>query len=256
MQEMMSKCNICNGDLIDFYRSIKKCEDCGHGQSELKKTPDYTNESNFDIEKNNKHFMKFAERDYSLIEDQFSGLPSKNWKILEIGAGLGFLSKLIMTKNENVDIEAFEMNPTLIEHMKSRGISVTDDYDKGYYDVIIMDHVLEHISDASKFIDNLSSKADKIILFQTNHEGVIPKFLPFLWYGWSLKEHYHHFTESSIREVAINVNATDVEFRYYKLDQVLNFSLKSIAKIPLILINRLLKPGKSNDAFVAIISTK
>jgi len=121
--------------------------------------------------------------------------------ILEIGSGYGLLVDYIQKKILVEKYFHLEMNLSLKNELKSRGQLNLDSVDKlAYTDVVIMSHVLEHIQDGKKFLEDLVSRYPhaQIILYQTNYKGIIPKYFPLIWYGWFLDQHYYHFTPKSL----------------------------------------------------------
>ena len=230
----MKTCDFCNCNKIKnhwYYSNLQICENCELGFNDITDTFDYTNVTDFDLsDKKLKTWKKFAERDFSLLNIDFTGKT-----ILEIGCGYGFLGSLIEDRYENVIYLYNEANYDMKSYLKTFDKCVLEnafDYE-GQVDIIILNHVFEHISDASKFFDALNNKYTKseIILFQTNYQGIIPSFFPFLWYGYSFDQHYYHFSIKSILIFFNRYGYSIISKKFYKLDQAFSFTIKGFAKL-------------------------
>lgn len=70
------------------------------------------------------------------------------FRVLEFGAGTGFLSELMQEKYD-VEVDCLEIDETLIEILKSKGFRTFSTLEMltGKYDLIFSSNVLEHIED-------------------------------------------------------------------------------------------------------------
>lgn len=253
-----TKCTACNSSQYFHKRvlggEIEICRKCKLGFSDIKTMVDYEHETNFVLSnQSKKQWQKFALRDYNLVKEILLA-SDPQLQILEIGSGLGCLSDAI---EENLNITKYvhvEPNLELRDFLTDKGkiaygsLSEVENYEPH---IIIMDHVLEHIPEGLEYLNLLFDRWPNatLVLFQTNHRGLIPKFLPYLWYGWQLSEHFYHFTPESILEYATRARLRIVYQCAYKLDQVITFSIKGLIKLGLKLLNLVL-PKSQSDGFV------
>lgn len=79
------------------------------------------------------------------------------FRILEFGAGTGFLSELMQEKY-HVEVDCLEIDETLIEILKNKGFRTFSSLDElpGKYDLIFSSNVLEHIEDDCLALADLS----------------------------------------------------------------------------------------------------
>jgi hypothetical protein len=239
---------------------INICKNCGLGFNDILSNVNYEEETHFNVdEKQLEQWKIFTDRDYALIEKIILDNNHKN--ILEIGSGYGLLSKKIKESSQIDNVYSFELNLSMQKFMSENGLNVVsniEDVKSKKIDLIIMNHVLEHIENAHEYIVDILNKFPNatLILFQTNHIGFIPKYLPHLWYGWQLNQHYFHFTPMVFDNFAKMNNLNFKLFTFYKLDQLVSFSLKGIVKLPLYILNKFFINDTLNDAFVCLLSKK
>lgn len=260
------QCPFCRGCNIRRKRTkiiggwIFVCNQCGLGFDQKKRTVNYEENATFAIDdKQLKLYHQYASRLMpifnDLIEKKLSLDPSKKVDILEIGPGYGLTSDYLTHKLPINNYYHYELNLNLKKWLQSRNklvVNSLDEIDK--VDIIILSHVLEHISEANtyltKLLQNKLRQNGYILLVQTDHSGFIPTYLPFLWYGWQLKEHYYHFTPETFYCFGRDSRTFDVVFaeKYY-LDQDFSFSLKGFVKLFLKIINYVI-PKSRYDAFM------
>lgn len=128
-------------------------------------------------------------------------------RILEIGAGRGFLASQLIQAGHTVT--ALEPGMVNVKHWEKYGVSIIQDYfpsskAQGKFDVIIFYGVLEHVNDYKGFLKNvvkqLESKGSVLIAVpdcSLEIEHGDPSML--------LHEHYHYFTPSSLRRTLQSV---------------------------------------------------
>ncbi len=245
-------CPICsNGGVISVWwnRKLNKCKNCGLLFNEIDFEYDYENATRFTGDKKLiAKYEKYSRRDFELIRTELGNVK----KVLEIGSGYGLLSVNIKKYMPDIRYFHLEKNLSLRDIYVSRGDSVLSELDGAIKpDLIIMAHCLEHIKSAPQFIGdalNLYKDAD-VILFQTNPNGFIPRWLPWLWYGWSFDQHYYHFSTNSLVELMGKYNRSPKNIKYYKLHQEASLSVKGVVKACLSIVNLFVRKNNM-DAYM------
>lgn len=254
---MKDLCLFCKSAKIKthwFYKKLHICESCHLGFNAIESPFKYDEITDFVFsDRKMDVWRKFATRDLSLLNLDFD-----NKTVLEIGCGYGFLGCELESKYSNVNYIYNEANVQLKSYLRDNHKNVIDncfDYNEKV-DYIVLNHVLEHISDAPIFLTDILKKFQNasIIMFQTNFNGFIPKYLPFLWYGYSFDQHYYHFTPETFSIFFQKYGLKVQSLKYYKLDQLFSFSLKGLVKIFLKIINIFVRENQS-DAFVVMVSS-
>lgn len=113
--------------------------------------------------------------------------PIRNEKVLEIGCNTGEFSWLL-NKNYNISIDGIDINAHAIEIAKKKypdiNFRVMDFFDlEGEYDVIYMQHVIEHIENPEKALLKLKSllkSGGKLILTCPNNWAYVSKSICWL----------------------------------------------------------------------------
>jgi hypothetical protein len=205
--------------------------------NELASEVDYEIDTRFtDDDSLTARYTKYASRDFDLIKDELSGVRT----ILEIGSGYGFLATVIKQAYPNIAYWHLEKNTSLQKLYASRGDGVLSHIDACISpDLIIMGHVLEHIREAPQFMAELlrTYPDSRLALFQTNPYGLIPRHLPWLWYGWSFDQHFYHFSIRSLEKLVEPLGLRLADIRYYQLHQEPSLSAKGLVKLALKIMN-------------------
>jgi 2-polyprenyl-3-methyl-5-hydroxy-6-metoxy-1,4-benzoquinol methylase len=134
-------------------------------------------------------FMRFIE----------SSMPQKG-RVLEIGAGIGYLSKLLHDKGWFV--ESIEPGSGYRPYWEKYGLKVINDFFPsrdidGQFDLIIFYTVLEHMKDTQAFLHNVSmhlAPQGKVILSVPDCASEIETGDP----SMLLHEHFQYFTSRSL----------------------------------------------------------
>jgi SAM-dependent methyltransferase len=147
-------------------------------------------------------------RYYSNIVDLIFGMNLENrkitseMKILEFGAGTGFLAEIIQRKYK-VDVDCLEIDPTLISTMKKKGLRTFESLDSlnCKYDLIYSSNVLEHIEN-----DSLSLAQLKPYLALDGNLAIYVPAFPILFSDLDRKVgHFRRYTKSDLRN-KLNAN--------------------------------------------------
>jgi len=177
-----------DGDAIDLYSD-----------------PNYYKES---VTETN-FWLEHAKKTLEVIKDLKKG------KLLDIGCGVGYMVEA--ANSLGFDASGIDLNPYAVEagkkifgsNLKHTTIDKVDEK----YDIIISNHVIEHLLSPKDFLDSISTKLNNggyLLLGVPNIEGGIPKTLRmlnkipnipgsnWLWVGYQPKEHLWHFTPKSM----------------------------------------------------------
>jgi 2-polyprenyl-3-methyl-5-hydroxy-6-metoxy-1,4-benzoquinol methylase len=254
---MKNKCISCHQEVAPQILEIGSfqvhvCSHCKHGL--VHPVPDKN-----ELEALYNSELYFAENmyDYSTIsEDEintkvksYGGLFDKylakylssGKKILEIGAGGGFSLKYYLNKGYSVvGIEPSESSRKFAQHrlgITLHGANYEDEHFDGIYDVIILNHVLEHFIDIDIVLDKINANASQngvLLIRVPNHDSYDrliygtkwPAYLPF---------HIHYFSKQSLinklEQHGFEILLTDEFFSERFLDKIPFMLRKIILKL-------------------------
>lgn len=179
-------------------------------------------ESSYDFEYALDHKKEDPETYWEFQEILKLHTPSRSEKILEIGSNTGEFC-YILKKEFGVDPTGIDINSSAVSIAKDNypnfNFHIQDLFNiKGIYDLIYMQHVIEHIInpvDALKKLKNNLKEEGKIILSCPNKWAYPTKFI-----CWIQKErfcydptHYHEFNPKSLTKVA-----TEAGYKPVKLE--------------------------------------
>ena len=130
-------------------------------------------------------------------------------KILDYGCGSGqFLSELSDAGFKN--LTGYDFDQKAREAARSSGAHVVDDEDEltamGSFDVITMNHVIEHLVDPITSLSRLScllNPGGRIIIRTPNARSALSRVLGAAWRGWETPRHLHVFTPKSIDKIML-----------------------------------------------------
>ncbi|MCF8303229.1 MAG: class I SAM-dependent methyltransferase [Bacteroidales bacterium] len=194
--------------------SIMRCENCQHRFTNPIPEPDelpgyYQSEEYISHSSSNKGLVNQAyklvrkytvKRKYNLINHH-----KKGHRILDIGSGTGeFLHEFSKNGWEASGIEPNnEARQTAINeyNLDIRDEHELNDLPSGYYDVISMWHVLEHVPNlqerASEISRLIKDEGLLVIALPNFYANDAQKYGAF-WAAWDVPRHLHHFTKSSL----------------------------------------------------------
>lgn len=134
-----------------------------------------------------------------------TSLQSQKGSLLDIGAGTGdFLSE---AKNQNWTITGIEPNPKAKTIAISKGVSFAESLDSlenNSFDVITMWHVLEHVPDLEKQIQELKrllKPTGTIIIAVPNYRSFDAKHYGKFWAAYDVPRHLWHFSKTAIEKL-------------------------------------------------------
>lgn len=205
-------CRICGSE--DYYRYIefkdKKrevvvCKNCRSLRTLPYFMKDYSEEA-FYCEhylKNEELFRGFAAR---LVK--IAARHKEKGRLLDIGCSVGFL--LERASMLGFLAEGVELNRKAVEIACSKGLRVKESgldgagYDKDIFDVITLNHILEHIIEPNRFmrdIRRILKESGVLVIGVPNHNSLVARLYKGRWYGWGVPEHIWHFDKKSIERL-------------------------------------------------------
>ena len=131
---------------------------------------------------------------------------SKSAKILDVGCSTG--NMLMYLKNKGYkNISGVDMNDFAINISQQKNLNVKKmDSEKlvsdDKYDVIYLNHVLEHIGNLKEFISKVSRillNGSHLIIAVPNINGKYTNSKD--WIGYQFSQHYWHFTSDSLEKI-------------------------------------------------------
>lgn len=221
-------CPNCNKEL----NTTNYCDNCSYT---VQADDEYYNSSGLDI------LYKFEEKHFwfkvrkNVILDAFTRFINKNENILEIGAGTGNISRMLLS-NGYSNVSVGDIHKKGLEYAKSYGIQnrhlldVTQMPFKEHFDVIGLFDVLEHISEDSLVIRNIHKslkEKGKFIL-------TVPAHM-WLWSKGADQSHKKRYELFEIKEL--------LESNNFKILKAKNFFLSIL---PLLYLRKLLDKLDNN----------
>lgn len=159
-------------------------------------------------------YKKFADE----ILTHLDALYSRKGKLLDFGCGGGFVVESAL--RHGYDAEGIEPNLAMCSWCVERGLKVTSKNieqlasENALYDVIIFSSVLEHLGDPFEMLEScmrILAPDGVVVIAQASYEGLLPRLFPWGWYGWQPKEHFWHFSPTSLRNLCQRCNLREIE---------------------------------------------
>ncbi len=200
------ECQICKSKEIREYKvvagvPIYQCQRCKLGFVDSKTPRKMTSEiySFSDYQKREAQFKKRYQGTVSIIKTFAYGK-----KALEVGAGFGLLSSMLIHEGFEVDVLEPGVNPEYLKGLNARIYKSTlENYSKEArttYDVIILYDVLEHVDNPQETIKQLENLLDKrgVVLIQTpNYLSLMARIVR-NWSWWMMEDHRYFFSRKSL----------------------------------------------------------
>ena len=201
----MTNCEVCKGKKLDDWGKIGNkrmwvCKDCGLGMIKGVKE---------------QYVQYHRDEDYRKLEDIYENMLQKRVEIikrfvsrgsvLEIGSSQGTMLNLF--KKQGFEVLGIEPSKEAAKRAKLRGIeTITSDFLKtklnsGIFDVVIMNHVLEHLDDLRatlKEAKRVLKKGGYLYLDVPNFGGLRAKIFKKKWRYLLPDEHKWQFTPTSL----------------------------------------------------------
>src|SRR5260221_10733011 len=168
------------------------------------------------------HYLKLERFLKNAFRKQIKAIKKYKPKgvVLEIGSGMGYMMELL--KTEGYKVKGIEPAASLVEYSIKNGLDV----DKGYFeqvdlkgtkfDVVIINHVLEHILDPINFLKKIKKalKTDGILFLQVPNFGSFEARI--MKQNWSYlvpNDHYLQFNHKTMKLVLTKVGLEIIEAR-------------------------------------------
>lgn len=204
-------CLICAYPTSEFISTknfiVFKCTHCGFGYTDKlsSQTGDYHRDDTYIQEE--KLFENIFNRRIKEISKFI-----KSGKVLEIGCSTGLMLSLLQKKGFNV--KGVEISKKAAEAAAKRGIEVTvAPFEKmkfnEKFDVIILNHTLEHLEDPVKTLEKAKSiltPKGYLMIDLPNFDSPMAKFLKKRWPHLLPDEHLWHFTPKSFETIFKKLN--------------------------------------------------
>jgi SAM-dependent methyltransferase len=133
----------------------------------------------------------------------------KRLRILEAGCMYGYLLEVLKDEHE---VSGIEIGEEPVKHCIEKGLNVKDisvesflEQENGQYDVIILSHVLEHLTDPAAVLSGLSgllSPGGMLVICVPNHRSFTRKVFGRYWGWWQVPVHLNHFNQESLNAIA------------------------------------------------------
>lgn len=201
---MNKNCPICREKMSYFTSSqnleILKCSNCGLGMTD--KLPAQSSDYHRDDQylKEEKLFRNIFTKRVNIIDE----LHAKG-KVLEIGCSTGLLLSIL--KSKGWDVTGVELSLKAAKKAEERGVRVlVGDFSKliikDKFNVVILNHTLEHFGDPVSVLKKAGSLLEKEGLLYVdlpNFDSLSAKILKSSWPSLLPREHLWHFTLSSLQ---------------------------------------------------------
>lgn len=231
------KC-FCGSESFSFVvrvknRKIVKCDACGLERTEKLVSARDTKKIISSVEKD---FLEEYLGEIESYREYFSGKVKKiskyiqKGKLLDIGCGPGvFLEEM---KKAAFTVLGVDMSAVVVDYCKSKSLqvmrkSIYDSYFKNRkYDIVSAFQVIEHTTDADKFIKKiypLLRKNGLITLSTPDVDGFIAKIQGTKWFEYYNLEHNYFFTMESIK-ILLEKNGFEILELYVENGRKINLS--------------------------------
>ena len=206
----MKKCVLCGSikakNLYVFgKRKVVKCGQCGLVRTEGKSTIDYGRyHRDEDYQKFEKMFRNIFLKRYTLA---IRIVKVKAGSVLDIGASTGTFLELFKEKGW----ETWGVEPSKAGEIASQKVDKllrttfeSARLPKNYFDVVILNHTLEHLANpvsVLRKVKTILKKGGIVFVDVPNFGGLSSKLFGSHWRFLTPEEHLFHFTKESLKKV-------------------------------------------------------
>lgn len=163
------------------------------------------------------------------VKLRYGGIPSveSKGKILEIGGGDGIF--LYVMKRYGWETHGVEINKTAVKTARKYGLNVRygtifqGKYPSGYFDVVRLWHVLEHLHNPYETLietRRILRKDGTLIIGVPNINSFVAKLFKERWSGWDVPIHLYHFSKDTITELLNRTGFDQVRINFQSISTI------------------------------------
>ncbi len=260
MNKEVEICKICGSRKYDSYlkfkgkdREIVICKDCKTFRSSPYFVMDYRKQELYceHYLKNEEFFRGFAKALLNVVTKH-----KQRGRFLDIGCSVGFM--LEEAQKLGFNSEGIELNEEAVRIAKSKGFKVIKStledakYEENIFDVIMLNHVLEHILEPNEFMQNIKQllKKDGILVIGVpNHDALMTRLYRESWYGWGIPEHIWHFNRKTLSYLLSRNNINILELIQNGMHYLFSKSLRKNTRAVIAGIGSFIRMG---DQLIAV----
>lgn len=243
-------CPICNSrDIVVTHKGVKSvyshkaytvmhCRGCQHyftwPRPSAKELDDiYTNRYSYDAHSLIEREKVMRARNYA---NYIAKLP-KVHKTLEVGCMHGLL--LTELRKHGIKVSGVELDPEAVKYCQARGLDVTQSSIENHlkkagskHDVIVLSHVIEHIVDPKKQLQELNKRMSdnsRLVLITPNSLARSRSTFGKFWGYWQVPVHINHFNKYSMEKLLKDSGFKVTDLKFYGGDSL--FFLSSLANL-------------------------
>lgn len=148
-------------------------------------------------------------------------------RVLDVGCGRGHI--LAFLASRGWDVHGVELNESAARHARdSLGLDVSIggfdavQFPPEHFDVVILWHVLEHLSDVRTTLDGvlrIVKPGGLVVIAVPNIASWQARLTRYHWFHLDLPRHYVHFSEAWLREKLASLNLRIVEVNHFAFEQ-------------------------------------
>lgn len=174
-------------------------------------------------------------------------------KLLDVGCGSGHL--LMIAEKNGLSVEGLEVSKEQVRALSKR-FKVSNlnlEEIKKKYDVLTMNHVLEHIENPKKFVNSFSKRVKKggfVIIAVPYFWGVLPQILRTRWYGTGRGQHLNFYSIKSFK-ILFKKKFDILEIKRSSLDYSRKYFPKKINNL-ILFISKLIGPHFGDNIHVVL----
>lgn len=221
MKIRVKNCPICNSKLINYGTvngfKINKCKNCGLGITHQKDIVDYQQyHRDQTYQQYNQIFENIFQKRVNIITQHIKP-PGK---VLEIGSSTGILLKSL--RDNGWRVTGVEPSKLAAQISVDRGIKTLIgnfedlNFKSQKFDLVIMNHVLEHLDDPELVVEKIKSVLKSkgwLYIDVPNFGSFSSKLLKINWPYLMPEEHLWHFTYKSLEKLLGNHGFQVVEWQ-------------------------------------------
>lgn len=148
--------------------------------------------------------------------------------ILDIGCMYGYLleeaKKLGISRCDGIEPYASQIDYSeSIDHMFNESVESYQQSSPLHYDLVIAQHVLEHVRDISSFASSIYQMlrpGGYCILCVPNYGSLTRKMFKSSWGWYQVPMHRHHFTEKALLKLCQESGFSDFRIKYFGGDSI------------------------------------